>query len=101
MWADEAAASFGGLEIVTVDAIHCADTGKEWILEMNGTSSGLLPSRKDEDNAHIRDVVLARMREVWLTEARAARRARARCVAIAFLRRPRFQTTVHGAAGVH
>ena len=40
LWADSAAATFGGLEIVTVDALHRAKDGKEFILEMNGTSSG-------------------------------------------------------------
>lgn len=40
LWADACAQSFGGLEIVTVDALHRAEDGKEFILEMNGTSSG-------------------------------------------------------------
>lgn len=62
-WVDEASASFGGMDICTVDAIHSAEDGKEWILEMNGTSSGLAPEREEEDTLHIRDVVLKRMAE--------------------------------------
>ena len=40
VWADACADSFGGLDIVTVDALHQESDGKEVILEMNGTSSG-------------------------------------------------------------
>mmetsp|Transcript_14775 Transcript_14775/g.31824 ORF Transcript_14775/g.31824 Transcript_14775/m.31824 type:complete len:338 (+) Transcript_14775:60-1073(+) len=61
IWADEAAAMFGGLEILTVDAIVEEGTGKEYILEVNGTSSGLHPDCAEEDNNHIRDVVLEKM----------------------------------------
>ena len=60
IWADEAAALFGGLDICTVDALVEA-SGREWILEVNGTSSGLFSDRAAEDNLHIRDLVLARM----------------------------------------
>eukprot|EP00947_MAST-08B_sp_MAST-8B-sp1_P000919 g919.t1 len=62
-WADEASKIFGGLDICTVDAIHDAATGKELILEVNGTSSGLAPDDAitAEDNGHIRDLVLAKM----------------------------------------
>lgn len=37
--------------------------GKEYILEVNGTSSGLAPDFDTEDNEHIRDLVLERMNE--------------------------------------
>jgi len=62
-WAAHASRVFGGgeLEIVTVDTIVDAGTGKEWILEVNGTSSGLCPETEAEDNREIRDLVLARM----------------------------------------
>lgn len=33
-WADEASVLFGGLDILTVDAIHDTATGKEFILEV-------------------------------------------------------------------
>jgi hypothetical protein len=46
----------------TVDAIHTAD-GKEYILEVNGTSSGLSPETTAEDSLHIREVTLQRMDE--------------------------------------
>jgi len=60
-WAEEAAALFGGLDILTVDAIVEEGSGAEHIIEVNGTSSGLHPDCADEDNAHLRDLVLARM----------------------------------------
>ena len=60
-WADEASTLFGGLDILTVDAIHDVASDTEIILEVNGTSSGLGPDRADEDNVHIRDLVLFKM----------------------------------------
>lgn len=60
-WIDAAAEMFGGLDILTVDAIVEEGTGKEFILEVNGTSSGLHPDRAAEDNLHIRDLCLERM----------------------------------------
>lgn len=60
-WADAAAEMFGGLDILTVDAIIEEGTGKELILEVNGTSSGLHPDRAEEDNGFIRDLLLEKM----------------------------------------
>lgn len=62
-WADAAARMFGGLDICTVDAIHEEGSGKELIMEVNGTSSGFCPHTKAEDNAHLRALVLQRMAE--------------------------------------
>mmetsp|Transcript_62988 Transcript_62988/g.177667 ORF Transcript_62988/g.177667 Transcript_62988/m.177667 type:complete len:348 (+) Transcript_62988:145-1188(+) len=62
-WAEVAAEMFGGLDILTVDAIVEEGTGREVILEVNGTSSGLHPDRAEEDNRHIMELVLGRMDE--------------------------------------
>jgi glutathione synthase/RimK-type ligase-like ATP-grasp enzyme len=62
-WADEASKMFGGLDILTVDAIVEEGTEKEFILEVNGTSSGFHPDCEVEDNMHIREIVLERMNE--------------------------------------
>ena len=35
------------------------------ILEVNGTSSGFAPDTEEEDNRHIRDLVLQRMAQLW------------------------------------
>jgi len=43
MWADEASTLFGGMDILTVDALHTAD-GQDHILEVNGSSSGFMPA---------------------------------------------------------
>eukprot|EP00466_Bigelowiella_natans_P003820 jgi/Bigna1/86822/estExt_fgenesh1_pg.C_140076 len=64
-WADEAANMFGGLDILTVDAIHNAKDGKEYIMEVNGTSSGLLPTHQEEDDGHIRDLVLEKLNSIF------------------------------------
>lgn len=60
-WASEAAALFGGLDILTVDAIIEESTGAELILEVNGTSSGLHPDFADKDNAMIKELLLQKM----------------------------------------
>lgn len=61
LWADEAAHMFGGLEILAVDAIVEEASGKEYVVEVNGTSIGLHPDFASEDNEHIRDLVLDQM----------------------------------------
>jgi glutathione synthase/RimK-type ligase-like ATP-grasp enzyme len=63
MWADEASRIFGGLDICTVDVLHSQKDGKEYILEVNGTSSGFMPDCLEEDNAHVREVTLQRWAE--------------------------------------
>ena len=61
-WAQMASNAFpGGLDICTVDAIHCKKTGKEYILEVNGTSSGLLPKYWEEDSRRIAEVALRKI----------------------------------------
>ena len=66
IWADVAASMFGGLDILTVDAIVEKGTGKEYILEVNGTSSGLHPDYSEEDNKHIRDLVIEKINRTLL-----------------------------------
>lgn len=63
-WADAAATIFGGLDICTVDAIHCTD-GKEYILEVNGTSSGFAPERWAEDSKIVAELVLSKMMDCF------------------------------------
>jgi glutathione synthase/RimK-type ligase-like ATP-grasp enzyme len=48
LWVDECAKLFGGMEILAVDAIHNADDGKDYILEVNDSSIGLGPQHEDE-----------------------------------------------------
>jgi len=60
-WTDAVVGMFGGLDIFTVDVIVEEGTGKEYILEVNGTSSGLHPDCEAEDNCHIRDILLEAM----------------------------------------
>jgi len=68
-WVDAAADMFGGLDILTVDAIVEEATGKEYIIEVNGTSSGLHPDCAKEDNQHIAELVLARMERECVSAA--------------------------------
>ena len=69
-WLTEAGKLFGGLQICTVDAIHDASTERELIMEVNGTSSGLFPGPcADEDNLHIRDLIVAEAERMCCAEA--------------------------------
>lgn len=61
LWAEAASEMFGGLDICAVDAIVEKGSGIEYILEINGTSCGFHPDRAEEDNRHVRDLVLERM----------------------------------------
>jgi Synapsin, ATP binding domain/Synapsin, N-terminal domain len=69
MWAEEASKMFGGLDICTVDALHTTDDskdgGKEYILEVNPSSSGFAPDFETEDNQHVIDLVLEKMNAVF------------------------------------
>lgn len=68
VWVEAASEMFGGLDIMAVDAIEEEPHGKEWILEVNGTSVGLLPECAAEDNLHIRNLTVQRMNEVLCAE---------------------------------
>ena len=68
-WATEASSLFGGLDILTVDAIVEEGSGAEHIIEVNGTSSGLHPDYADEDNCHLRELVLERMNAALCPDA--------------------------------
>ena len=70
-WANAAAQMFGGLDICTVDVL-CDEQGKEWILEVNGTSSGLCPEHEDADNRDIRDLIVRKLDAGLLVAAGAA-----------------------------
>uniref|UniRef100_A0A6B2L9H5 ATP-grasp domain-containing protein n=1 Tax=Arcella intermedia TaxID=1963864 RepID=A0A6B2L9H5_9EUKA len=64
-WAEECGKLFGGLDILTVDAIHTTD-GKDYILEINDTASGLWGKNEIEDMEHIRDLCLERINSLNL-----------------------------------
>jgi len=59
-WASECGKLFGGMEILTVDAIHTKD-GKDYILEINDTASGLHTPNEQADLIHIRDLCLEKI----------------------------------------
>jgi len=65
LWAEECGKLFGGLDILTVDAIHTTD-GKDYILEINDTASGLLEKYQIEDMGYIRDLCMQRINELNL-----------------------------------
>jgi hypothetical protein len=67
LWADEAATSFGGMDILAIDALH-AD-GKDWIIEMNGTAIGVLEERWVQDSSVICQLALERMTTIQAEKA--------------------------------
>lgn len=64
LWADECSKIFGGLDILSIDAV-VDEKGNHTILEVNDTATGLNPFHQEEDTAHIRDLVLRRMTEAF------------------------------------
>jgi len=61
-WADAASELFGGMDILTVDAVHTKN-GEHYILEINDCASGLAAENEQEDMRHMRDLVIQRLQE--------------------------------------
>jgi glutathione synthase/RimK-type ligase-like ATP-grasp enzyme len=73
-WAELAGTILGGLDILTVDAMH--RNGEELIIEINDTASGLASENKAVDMQHIVDVCVNRMNAHWGAKANKAARAK-------------------------
>jgi hypothetical protein len=56
-WADLAATTCGGLQILTVDVMHLPD-GSEVIIEINDTASGFAAQNKEEDSRHVVELAI-------------------------------------------
>jgi len=65
---DECAMVFGGLDICSLDLLHCEENKKEYILELNDTAIGLVHAHEEEDMGNIRDLVLYRMSKHFIPE---------------------------------
>ncbi len=61
-WAELAATAFGGLDILTVDAMHLKD-GREIIIEINDTASGFASENKEVDCGHVVELAVERMEQ--------------------------------------
>lgn len=70
--ADECSKLFGGLDILGLDLLHPEGAPEKQvvILELNDTAIGLVHAHEREDMEFMRDVVLARMEELWGEKAK-------------------------------
>lgn len=60
LWVDECSRMFGGLDMLTVEAIQGKD-GQEYIIAVNDSAMTLLGETQEEDRKHIADLCLAKM----------------------------------------
>jgi synapsin len=60
-WIDECSKMFGGLDILTVDAVHTTND-EYFILEINDCASGFLPEFQEEDMEHVFEVCLEKIK---------------------------------------
>jgi len=58
-WAEESGKLFGGMEILTVDAIRA--NGRHYIIEINDTASGLYGPNEKVDMGHISELVVQKL----------------------------------------
>jgi hypothetical protein len=68
-WITEVSKMFNGLDICTVDAIYDADSGKEYIMEVSGSSSSFSPDTDtlEADNIVVKEMVLAKLNALYQT----------------------------------
>ncbi len=62
-WADLAALSHGGSDMLAVDAVVDCD-GNKFIIEINGTAIGIQQQFWEEDSMHVAALALRRMNEL-------------------------------------
>lgn len=63
LWVDAVKNTYRDMETFAIDAI-VDKNGKEFILEVNGSSHGLAPDHCDEDLQHLRSLVISRLNEI-------------------------------------
>jgi hypothetical protein len=62
LWCDEVRNAFGGLDMFAIDGIIAKD-GRQYILEVNGSTQGFAPEHAEEYRTHMHNLVIARLRE--------------------------------------
>jgi hypothetical protein len=67
-WADACSEAFGGMDLLALDGLHGSD-GKDYIIELNDTAIGFLPSKWQEDTNYVRDLVVQRLAEIYCSSA--------------------------------
>jgi hypothetical protein len=67
-WCNEVRGAFGGLDIFAIDGI-VAKEGRQYILEVNGSTCGLPPEHIDDYMVHMRELVRTRLMEALEREA--------------------------------
>eukprot|EP01117_Protostelium_nocturnum_P006644 TRINITY_DN2393_c1_g1_i1.p1 TRINITY_DN2393_c1_g1~~TRINITY_DN2393_c1_g1_i1.p1 ORF type:complete len:393 (-),score=128.11 TRINITY_DN2393_c1_g1_i1:153-1331(-) len=64
LWAEECGKCFGGMDFLSVDALHGKD-GKNYIIELNGTATGFHSRNVKEDSEYVRETVLKKMNAIY------------------------------------
>jgi glutathione synthase/RimK-type ligase-like ATP-grasp enzyme len=59
-WGELAGSLFGGMQILTVDALHTS-SGEHLIIEINDSASGLAHNNEHTDMRHIAQLVISRL----------------------------------------
>ena len=62
LWMDKVSELFGGLDMFALDVMHGKD-GKEWIIEVNDSSFGLMSEYEENDKKIIRDLAIKKLSE--------------------------------------
>ncbi|XP_071816276.1 synapsin-like isoform X2 [Apostichopus japonicus] len=60
LWIDECSKLFGGLDMVAVDAVH-GKNGRDYIIEVNGSSMTFLGENTEDDRKAVADLVYQKM----------------------------------------
>lgn len=63
LWIQECSKLFGGLDLLEIDILQDKQ-GKEYILEMGDTATGFAPWWEEEDNEHLKDLLLQKMQSI-------------------------------------
>jgi hypothetical protein len=63
------------------NSVHCKTNDKYYILELNDTAIGLVHEHEDEDMGHMRDLVVAKMEQLFVQKLESPRKSKRKEIA--------------------